>query len=125
MIALPQNKLWGLLPGFVTSCIGAYKDTLYEDFEPLKFFRSMTITFLWYLVIDAVYPKDAVILKLGLCSMMERITVELYKAVHKPSPGKFKNCSCENDQCIVHKDRGWFLDRLSGSKGNYTGVIET
>lgn len=57
--------------------------------------------------------------------MMERISVETYKAVYKPNPGKFKNCTCdENRKCVVHKDRGWFLDRLAGSNGNYTGDME-
>lgn len=122
---LPQSVYWGFVPGLVTSCIGAYKDTLYEDFEPLKFFRSTIITFLWYVIIDQIYADSPVVLKIGLCSMMERITVELYKAVVKPEPGKFKNCTCENEQCIVHKDRGWFIDRLTGKKGNYTGQMET
>jgi hypothetical protein len=122
---LPQSILWGLLPGLVTSSIGAYKDTLYEEFEPLKFFRSAIITFLWYIVIDRLFPKDPVILKIGACSMMERITVELYKAVFKPSPGKFKNCSCDsNGACTVYKDRGWLLDRLSGTGHNYGGAME-
>jgi len=38
MRAVPQSIFWGFLPGLVTSCIGAYKDTLYEEFEPFKIF---------------------------------------------------------------------------------------
>ena len=122
---LPQSVLWGFAPGLVTSAIGAYKDTLYEEFEPLKFFRSTVITFAWYLVVHALYPGAPVLLKVGASSMMERITVELYKALNRPAPGKFKNCTCDGDgRCLVHKDRGWFLDRLSGARGNYTGSIE-
>ena len=50
---------------------------------------------------------------------------ELYKACNRPAPGKFKNCSCDNEgQCLVHKDRGWFLDRLNERTGNYTGSME-
>jgi hypothetical protein len=120
---LPQSVLWGLLPGLVTSCIGAYKDTLYEEFEPLKFFRSAIVTFLWYLLIDRWFPSDPVLLKIGACSMMERVSVELYKAAFKPEPGKFKNCTCDAvGACTtVHKDRGWLLDRLRGTGANYTG----
>lgn len=124
MIELPQSYLWGLLPGLVTSSIGAYKDTLYEEFETLKFFRSMIITTIWYILIHQLYPKQPVILKIGFCSMMERISVELYKALNKPAQGKFKNCRCESGKCIVFKDRGWILDRMTGSHGNYSGVIE-
>ena len=105
---LPQSILWGFLPGLVTSCIGAYKDTLYEEFEIKKFFRSTIITFLWYIVINYIYPKEPV----------------LYKAIHKPAPGKFKNCTCENGKCIVHKDRGWILDRVSGKQTNYDGILQ-
>ena len=43
---------------------------------------------------------------------MERLTVETYKAIYRPEPGKFKNCSCSNNKCILTKDRGWFLDRI-------------
>ena len=121
---LPQSIFWGFLPGLITSAIGAYKDTLYEEFENKKFFRSTIITFLWYILINYIYPKEPVILKIGMCSMMERITVELYKAFHKPAPGKFKNCTCKNNSCIIHKDRGWMIDRITGSAGNYTGAFE-
>ena len=60
------------------------------------------------------YPDELVILKIGLCSMMERLSVETYKAIYRPEPGKFKNCTCEKNKCVLHKDRGWFLDRLNG-----------
>ncbi len=115
MMNLPQSKLWGVLPGLLTAFGGSYKDTLFEPFEPLKFFRSPIITLIWYLIIDIVYPKQPVILKIGLCSMMERITVEGYKALYRPEPGKFKNCSCVDNKCVLQKDRGWFLDRLKGN----------
>ena len=115
LTSLPQSYLWGLLPGFITAFGGAYKDTLFEPFAPLKFFRSPIIAFVWYVLIDQVFPKDYVILKIGLCSMMERITVETYKAVYRPAPGKFKNCECVRNECVLHKDRGWFLDRLRGT----------
>jgi hypothetical protein len=46
--------------------------------------------------------------------MIERISVETYKAIFKPEPGKFNNCKCVKDKCILEKDRGWFLDRLKG-----------
>jgi hypothetical protein len=114
MYQLPQSIYWGLVPGFFTAIGGSYKDTLFEPFEPVKFFRSPIVCFVWYIIIDKIYPNNPVILKLGFASMMERLSVEFYKAVYKPEPGKFKNCSCDKNKCVLEKDRGWFLDRLNG-----------
>lgn len=111
---LPQSPYWGLVPGLFTAFGGAYKDTLFEPFEPLKFFRSPIVGFIWYIIIDMIYKNEPVVLKMGLASMMERLTVETYKAIYKPEPGKFKNCSCVESECVLEKDRGWFLDRLNG-----------
>lgn len=113
-LKFPQSIFWGLLPGFLTAFGGAYKDTLFEPFEPLKFFRSPIVSFIWYVIIDFYYKKEPVLLKIGLCSMMERLSVETYKAIYRPEPGKFKSCKCINNKCILEKDRGWFLDRISG-----------
>ena len=114
MYKLPQSYLWGLVPGFLTAFGGSYKDTLFEPFEPLKFFRSPIVCLIWYIIIDFFYKKEPVILKIGLCSMMERLSVEMYKAIYRPEPGKFKNCKCEKNRCILEKDRGWLLDRING-----------
>jgi len=108
----------GLLSGFLTSFGGAYKDTLFEPFETLKFFKSIIVAFIWYVIIDKIYPNDPIILKIGLCSMMERLSVETYKAIYRPEPGKFKNCKCENNKCILTKDRGWLLDRIKEYDNN-------
>lgn len=109
---LPQSILWGFLPGFLTALGGAYKDTMFEPFEFMKFWRSPIITFIWYVVIDYFYPMQPVILKMGFSSMMERLSVETYKAVLRVPPGKFKNCTCIDNKCVLQKDRGWFIDRL-------------
>ena len=114
MYNIPQSYYWGVVPGLLTALGGSYKDTLFEPFEPLKFFRSPVVTVVWYIIIDFYYKKEPVILKIGLCSMMERLTVETYKAIYKPEPGKFKNCKCVNNKCVLEKDRGWFLDRIHG-----------
>jgi len=119
---LPQSIFWGILPGLVTAMGGAYKDTLFEPFEPLKFFRSPIVTFIWYIIINYFYPFDSVLLKIGFSSMMERISVETYKAIFRPEPGKFKNCKCIDDKCHLQKDRGWILDRIQNKKG-YDGSI--
>ena len=113
MYKLPQSIFWGLVPGFFTSFGGAYKDTLFEPFEPLKFFRSPIVCFIWYIIVNMIYKNEPVLLKIGLSSMMERITVETYKAIYKPEPGKFLNCKCIDNKCHLEKDRGWFLDRIS------------
>jgi len=109
---LKQNILWGFVPGIITAMGGAYKDTLFEPFEPLKFFRSPIVSFICYLIVNKIYPNSPVLLKIGLTSMMERTTVETYKAIYRPEPGKFKNCKCVNSKCVLEKDRGWLLDRL-------------
>jgi len=69
---------------------------------------------MWYIIVDMVYKNQPVLLKIGLSSMMERITVESYKALYKPEPGKFKSCKCVKNECVLEKDRGWFLDRING-----------
>ena len=112
LLEIPQSVFWGLLPGFLTAFGGAYKDTLFEQFEPLKFFRSPLVALFWYLVFDYAYPDAAVIFKLGLASTLERLSVETYKAIWRPEPGKFKNCKCVQSECVMEKDRGWFLKRM-------------
>lgn len=109
---LKQSIYWGLIPGLITSCGGAYKDTLYEPFERIKFFRSAIISFFWYIIIDIYYKNDDVILKMGLASALERITVETYKAIGGKKPGKFLNCTCNDGNCVLHKDRNWIMDRI-------------
>lgn len=67
-----------------------------------------------YLVINHFYPTDSVLLKIGWASMMERLSVETWKAVGGKMPGKFLNCSCEEGKCVLNKDRGWLGKRLAG-----------
>ena len=109
---LPQSYYWGLVPGIITALGGSYKDTAFEPFEPLKFFRSPIISFFWYVIVHLSFPTEPVILKIGLASMLERITVETYKAIGGKPPGKFINCHCIDNTCHLEKDRGWFIDRI-------------
>ena len=51
MYKIPQSIFWGFVPGFFTAIGGSYKDTLFEPFEPLKFFRSPIVCFIWYVII--------------------------------------------------------------------------
>ena len=84
-------------------------------FEPLKFFRSPIVTGIWYLIVDKYLPNDKVILKIGLSSTLERISVESWKALYKPEPGKFENYTVLPDGSVeLFKDRGWVLDRIRG-----------
>lgn len=122
ILDLPQSIYWGFLPGLLTALGGAYKDTIFEPFEFMKFWRSPILTFIWYLIIDIFYPTQPVILKIGFASMMERLSVETYKAVFNHAPGKFLNCNCVDNKCILQKDRGWFWDRINGK--SYNGKIE-
>lgn len=102
----------GLLPGLVTAALGAYKDTSFEPFEPLKFWRSPVVTFLWYAAVDRWFPAQPVLLKMAAASTLERISVETYKAVWDVSPGKFKNARLINGECRAIKDRRWLPARL-------------
>lgn len=111
-MVLPQSPFWGLVPGLLTAMGGAYKDCLYEPFEWDKFVRSPTVCLVWYVAIDKYYPGQPVPLKIGLASMLERLTVETYKAFTGHMPGKFTNCSCASGGCVVQKDRGWLMRRL-------------
>ena len=119
--AMKQSVLYGFLPGIVTAMGGAYKDTLYEPFEFQKFMRSPIVSFLWYIIIDKKYPRQSVLLKIGLASMMERVTVESYKAFRGKIPGKFNNCTVVDNKCFLQKDSNWFVDRVRGMK-KYPGI---
>lgn len=107
---LPQNPLWGIVPGLITACFGAYKDTLVEPFETKKFFRSIIITFIIYAILEQKFPKEKVIFKIALASMIERCFVEGYKAIIGKPPGKF---ICPDGVEVEHsKDRGWLWRKL-------------
>ncbi len=110
ILNLPQSPLWGILPGLITACFGAYKDTQWEGFEWSKFFRSIVLTFFIYIYIEKYCPQEKVIFKISMASMLERCLVEGYKSVIGKQPGKFRcadNTTVENS-----KDRGWLINRL-------------
>ncbi len=99
--------VYGFFMGFFIAITGSWKDTLFEKFEIVKFFRSPIITGLWYLVLLYYYADDHLILIVLASAALERVTVEGYKAIIRKPPGKFQSDT---------KDRGWLLDRLQGAE---------
>lgn len=98
-----MEGLYGFFLGLVVAAIAAYKDTLFEDFEPVKFFRTPIVTELWYLALRNYYPDQPLSLVLLSSAALERLTVESYKAVRRQPPGKFQS---------PLRDWGWLRRRL-------------
>lgn len=94
----------GLLTGLVTATMGAWKDTLFEPFEAVKFVRSPLLTEFWYLVLLNKYPDAPLSLLLLGAAALERVSVEGYKSIMRLPPGKFQ---------MQGRDHGWLLDRLN------------
>lgn len=95
--------VYGLFMGCFIAITGAWKDTLFEKFEIVKFFRSPIITQVWYVVLLYFYRGMPILLILLASAALERVTVEGYKAIRRQPPGKFQSDT---------KDRGWLRDRL-------------
>lgn len=88
-MTLPAALFLGFSGGLVRACQGAYKDTLWEPFEKIKFVRSLFIgmiggvfwyLFLWYLFLttDSV-PTVHPALFLALVIMFDSLVTEAYK----------------------------------------------
>jgi len=94
---------YGFFVGFIIAITGAWKDTLFEKFNIVKFFRSPLLTEFWYLVLLLSLPGQSIVLIMLSAATLERFTTEIYKAVRRQPPGKFKN---------KHKDSGWVFERV-------------
>ncbi len=94
--------VYGLFVGCFIAITGSWKDTLFEKFEIVKFFRSPIITQVWYLFLLHFYGRPMVLILLASAAL-ERLTVEGYKAIRRQPQGKFQRAT---------KDRGWLRDRL-------------
>ena|SRR5271166_2197177 len=81
------NLLLGLLAGLLCSLGGALKDSPYEGFQPVKFFRSIVVGASWGIVSMAFDAHP--VLVFAFCGYMERFSVEGYKIVRAQRPGKF------------------------------------
>ena len=104
--------VYGLFVGCFIATTGAWKDTLFEKFKIVKFFRSPIITEMWYLFLIYRYNGRPLPLILLASAALERLTVEGYKALKRQPPGKFKSPT---------KDRGWLLDRLKRQRNKEEG----
>jgi hypothetical protein len=100
--------LEALAVGLVVAGCGAWKDTLFEPFEPVKFFRSPVLIVGYAAVLSTFWPKvQREFVVLSSCAL-ERLTTECWKAVVRKPPGKFQ---------LPDQDRGWLIDRLDGNSG--------
>lgn len=86
---LLNGTLIGLLSGILEAIGGSWKDAPFENFQPLKFFRSPTIGTIWGTLIYSFTPNSAILLYalFGL----NRATIEFYKTfIKNMRSGKFK-----------------------------------
>lgn len=88
-----EKIIIGSAYGGAVALLGIIKDCRYEKFNPVKFIRSPLVATAWTFILAHHYPHLPVYL-LGLTSIsLERITVEVFKAIRslegKYKPGKF------------------------------------
>lgn len=102
-----KGAMLGVLSGLVIAGVGAWKDTLYEPFEFSKFMRSPVICGIAGAIVGGVAPNLGAIPMASTAIVMERITVEGWKALGRKPPGKFK---------MEGRDSGWLYRRLSGEE---------
>lgn len=100
---LARGMFLGFLGGTIVAMMGAWKDTLYEDFEVSKLMRSPLIGTVTGGLIAGTYPKLPGPVLLASSIAFERLSVEAWKAAIRKPPGKFAR---EN------RDTGWLLERL-------------
>ena len=81
------NIFMGFLAGLICSLGGALKDSPFEGFQPLKFFRSMIVGTCAG-VLSCLFTTNP-ILAFTFSGYVERMAVEGYKIVRAQKPGKF------------------------------------
>ena len=82
------NIFMGLLAGLICSLGGALKDSPYEGFHPVKFFRSILVGLAAGIL--SCWFTDRPILAFCFSGYVERACVEGYKIVRARKPGKFE-----------------------------------
>jgi hypothetical protein len=93
-----------LFAGCIVAGCGAWKDTLFEPFSWVKFFRSPLLIFILAAILARIALPSIIILVLSACAL-ERLLTEGWKAIVRKPPGKFKG---GKDQ-----SKGWLRTRLS------------
>lgn len=96
--------LGAVILGFLEAACGAYKDTLFEEFDWSKFFRSPILTGISGLVVSQVWKAAPVPLLSIAAVSLERLSVEAWKAVIRQPPGKFNR---------MDRDTGWAIERAA------------
>jgi len=90
-----------LFIGFVTAALGAIKDSPYEGFKPLTFFRSPAVALIFGSIAAFIFETTNFILLACFASVCERVSIETWKAIIGKKPGKFN--------WGKNRDRGWLL----------------
>lgn len=89
--------------GFFEASFGAWKDTLFEPFDFLKFFRSPLIVFLSGALFWKLFDHQNVFVLSIAAVSAERLLTEGWKASIRKPPGKFKR---------NNRDTGWLKERF-------------
>ena len=92
-----NGVLCGIVGGFIVALGGSYKDTLYEGFFWLRFFRSPVIGMFTGFIVGLVYPDLPLVALFGTSIAFERLCVETWKAVIRKKPGKFEMEGRDNE----------------------------
>lgn len=101
-----MKLFYGFFLGLLIAVTGAWKDTLFEDFDRAKFFRSPLVTEAWYLLLLHKYEGPLPLVLLSSVAL-ERLTVEGYKALIRKPPAKFNR---------IGRDDGWLVERLDEAR---------
>ncbi len=92
-----------ILIGFCVALVGAWKDIVWEPFSFRTFMRTPIICTFWGVVL-VIFLKDKDWFLIALSAIaLERLSVELWKALFRKMPSKFKSKS---------RDTQWLKIRL-------------
>ena len=94
----------GFLGGLVIACIGAWKDSLWEQFRWSSFWRSPILGAAWAFILGHFFQAQPLILIALAAMSLERVSVELWKGILRRRPSKFSTDG---------RDRGWLRDLLA------------
>lgn len=97
-----RPAILGLLAGLLVATGGALKDTGWEPFSWLKFWRSPLIALAWGCILPRHGDLGPWWLTMLVITTCERFTVDDWKVLRGEMPSKFKN---------PNRDRGWILTR--------------
>jgi hypothetical protein len=79
----------GAVVGLLVAGVGAWKDTMWEEFRWRTFLRSPVVTAIWAALLSIAFPnRDALLVALASAAL-ERLSVEAWKGLIRRPPSKF------------------------------------